>query len=143
MHKPFLRSLIGSFNALITNADADGITDIVAWRFAISIRITTPIPFQSIVAFAISSPNFLGDIPNGPILGAKTAGGAGSPPLYKRLTSTTYNKQNTKIIYFILAQKTKYNKKRTKLTWLSLYCEYHGFNTKNSLNEKLKCEFLW
>ena len=50
---------------------------------------TTPIPFQSIVALAMSSPNFFGDIPKGPIRGAKTAGGAGSPPVTRIIIVVT------------------------------------------------------
>merc|ERR1719237_1206604 len=66
----FLRSRTGSLSALIIKAEADGIISTVAWRLMIVSFTVTFMPFQSIVAFWMSSPTFLGERPSGPILGA-------------------------------------------------------------------------
>ena len=67
----FLRSRGGSFSARSTREEAPGHTSMVALRFwQVSLHVTDR-PFQSLVAFWISSPTFLGDIPRGPILGAR------------------------------------------------------------------------
>lgn len=57
----FFLSLGGSLRALMTNEAADGTTEIVAWRFWIVNWTVIFKPFQSLVAFAMSSPTFLGD----------------------------------------------------------------------------------
>lgn len=57
----FFRSLGGSFKALIINDAADGTTEIAACRFWIVKHTVIFNPFQSPVAFAISSPTFFGD----------------------------------------------------------------------------------
>jgi len=49
------------FNALMTKEEADGTTATVACRFWMVSWTVTRRPFQSPVAFAISSPIFLGD----------------------------------------------------------------------------------
>lgn len=56
-----LRSLGGSFNALMTKDAADGTTVIVACLFWIVNWTVIFKPFQSLVALAISSPTFFGD----------------------------------------------------------------------------------
>ncbi len=67
----FLRSRGGSLSARSTRDEAPGHTSMVALRFwQVSLQVTER-PFQSLVAFWISSPTFLGDIPRGPILGAR------------------------------------------------------------------------
>merc|ERR1711997_475206 len=76
----FLRSLGGSFKALMTRAAAEGTTEQVACLFWIFSCTVTLRPFQSAVALAISSPIFLGDKPSGPTLGAKAEVAATSPP---------------------------------------------------------------
>lgn len=43
-------------------------------------------PFQSPVALAISSPTFLGERPNGPILGARDEVAPTSPPTHRKYT---------------------------------------------------------
>ncbi|KAG6542544.1 hypothetical protein Mapa_016015 [Marchantia paleacea] len=78
----FLRSLSGSFRALITNAAADGTTATLACLFwTVSFTVTLK-PFQSFaVSLAISSPIFFGESPRGPILGAKEEAAPTSPPV--------------------------------------------------------------
>jgi hypothetical protein len=49
------------FNALMTKEEADGTTATVACRFWMVSWTVTRRPFQSPVAFAISSPIFFGD----------------------------------------------------------------------------------
>merc|ERR1719445_2198643 len=66
----FLRSLGGSFKALMTRAAAEGTTEQVACLFWILSCTVTLRPFQSAVALAMSSPIFLGERPRGPTLGA-------------------------------------------------------------------------
>merc|ERR1719431_2278595 len=65
----FFRSLGGSLRALM-----------------ISLTVTLR-PFQSEVAFMMSSPTFFGDRPRGPILGARDDVAAISPPTHLRATS--------------------------------------------------------
>lgn len=57
----FLRSLGGSFRALMTRDAADGTTDIVACLFWMVSCTVILRPFQSLVALAMSSPTFFGD----------------------------------------------------------------------------------
>ena len=59
----------------MTRAAADGITDTLAIRFCTLSFTVTRSPFHSLaVSFAMSSPIFLGDRPNGPICeGARNA----------------------------------------------------------------------
>ena len=65
--RAFLRSRGGSFSALMTSADAEGMTDTLAMRFCTVSFTVTRRPFQSLaVSFAMSSPIFLGDRPRGP-----------------------------------------------------------------------------
>lgn len=56
-----LRSLGGSFRALMMREAADGTTEIVACLFWIVSCTVIFRPFQSLVALAMSSPTFLGD----------------------------------------------------------------------------------
>lgn len=56
-----LRSLGGSFSALIIKEAADGTTEIVACLFWMVNWTVIFKPFQSLVALAMSSPTFLGD----------------------------------------------------------------------------------
>merc|ERR1711992_14281 len=65
----FLRSLGGSFKALITRAAAEGTT--------------------AAVALAMSSPIFLGERPRGPTLGARELVAPTSPPTALRYTYFT------------------------------------------------------
>merc|ERR1719466_555034 len=76
----FFLSLGGSFSALMIRAAADGTTDTVACLFWIFSWTVTFRPFQSPVAFAMSSPIFLGDRPRGPTLGARDEVAPTSPP---------------------------------------------------------------
>jgi len=76
----FFRSRTGSFNARMTREEADGIIETVAWRLTTVNLTVTFKPFQSMVAFWISSPTFLGDKPRGPILGARDEAEPISPP---------------------------------------------------------------
>lgn len=57
----FFLSRGGSFNALMIKEAADGTTDMVACLFWMVRHTVILRPFQSEVAFAISSPTFLGD----------------------------------------------------------------------------------
>ncbi|KAK8316210.1 hypothetical protein V6Z12_A13G028400 [Gossypium hirsutum] len=87
----FLRSLSGSFNALMTKAAADGTTVTLACRFwTVSLTVTRK-PFHSLaVSLAMSSPIFLGERPKGPILGASELAAPTSPPVTRTNTSTTW-----------------------------------------------------
>merc|ERR1719348_1666786 len=85
----FLRSLGGSFSALITRAAAEGTTEQVACLFWIFSWTVTLRPFQSPVALAMSSPIFLGDKPRGPTLGAREEVAPTSPPTALRYTYLT------------------------------------------------------
>merc|ERR1712066_486788 len=76
----FLRSLGGSFKALMTRAAAEGTTEQVACLFWILSCTVTLRPFQSAVALAMSSPIFLGERPRGPTLGARELVAPTSPP---------------------------------------------------------------
>merc|ERR1719359_1463332 len=67
-------------------ADADGIISTVAWRLMIVNLTVTFMPFQSIVAFWMSSPTFLGERPRGPILGASDDALPTSPPTALMMT---------------------------------------------------------
>jgi len=80
----FLRSLCGSFSALMISDDAEGTTAIVAWRFCTVSCTVTLRPFQSKVALAMSSPTFFGLNPSGPILGANADVAPTSPPTHLR-----------------------------------------------------------
>jgi len=80
----FFRSRGGSFRALMTREEAEGTTETAACRFWMVSLMVTRRPFQSPVAFAISSPTFLGDRPRGPILGARVAEDPTSPPVARR-----------------------------------------------------------
>lgn len=57
----FLRSLGGSFSALIISEDALGTTDTFACLFWMVNCTVIRKPFQSCVALAMSSPTFFGD----------------------------------------------------------------------------------
>ena len=57
----FFRSRGGSFKALMMSEAAEGTTEIVACRFWIVSLTVIFRPFQSPVAFAMSSPTFFGD----------------------------------------------------------------------------------
>ena len=57
----FFLSRGGSLSALITKEEADGTTEMAAWRFWMVNWTVIFRPFQSWVALAISSPTFLGD----------------------------------------------------------------------------------
>merc|ERR1719290_532356 len=85
----FLRSLWGSFRALMIMDEAEGTTDTLACLFWIVSWTVIFRPFQSPVAFAMSSPTFLGDRPNGPILGARVEVAPTSPPTALRHTILT------------------------------------------------------
>merc|ERR1712027_264549 len=85
----FLRSLGGSFKALMTRAAAEGTTEQVACLFWIFNCTVTLRPFQSAVALAMSSPIFLGDKPSGPTLGARELVAPTSPPTALRYTYFT------------------------------------------------------
>merc|ERR1719237_1929662 len=82
----FLRSRTGSLSALIIKAEADGIISTVAWRLMIVSFTVTFMPFQSIVAFWMSSPTFLGERPRGPIFGASDEAEQTSPPTARMMT---------------------------------------------------------
>ena len=90
MFLTFFLSRGGSLRALMIRAAAEGTTSTLAWRFWMVSLTVTLRPFQSWVAFAMSSPIFLGDRPRGPTLGAKEAVAATSPPTARR--QTTYEK---------------------------------------------------
>merc|ERR1719436_667828 len=85
----FLRSLGGSFRALITRAAAEGTTETVACLFWILSWTVTLRPFQSWVALAMSSPIFFGERPRGPTLGARELVAPTSPPTALRYTNLT------------------------------------------------------
>merc|ERR1719309_430938 len=85
----FLRSLGGSFKALMTRAAAEGTTEQVACLFWILSCTVTLRPFQSAVALAMSSPIFLGERPRGPTLGARELVAPTSPPTALRYTYLT------------------------------------------------------
>merc|ERR1712215_655373 len=76
----FLRSLGGSFKALMTRAAAEGTTEQVACLFWI---------LSCTVALAMSSPIFLGERPRGPTLGARELVALTSPPTALRYTYLT------------------------------------------------------
>ena len=57
----FFLSLVGSLSALMISEEADGTTDTLACRFWMVSCTVILRPFQSCVAFAMSSPTFLGD----------------------------------------------------------------------------------
>lgn len=61
--------------------------DVIQWRWRARNRTQSP------VAFAISSPTFLGDRPRGPILGARVADDPTSPPVARRWL---YSRQSRK-----------------------------------------------
>merc|ERR1711931_198079 len=65
---------------------AEGTTSIFACRFWIVSETVIFNPFQSDVAFAMSSPTFFGDNPSGPILGAKEDVAPTSPPTTLKYT---------------------------------------------------------
>ncbi|RNA41442.1 60S ribosomal L12 [Brachionus plicatilis] len=77
----FFLSLGASFKALMTKEDADGTTEILACLFWMVNLTVIRRPFQSPVFLAISSEIFFGARPNGPILGARAAVAAPSPPV--------------------------------------------------------------
>merc|ERR1719215_229951 len=85
----FLRSRTGSFNSLIKREDALGSIETLAARFWMVNLTVIRIPFQPPEFLMMSSPIFLGDIPRGPILGAKTEDGAASPPYWRTYTYVT------------------------------------------------------
>merc|ERR1719188_1224087 len=49
----------------------------------------TRMPFHALVPLTMSSPTFLGDMPNGPTFGASTEDGACSPPYCLNVTTFT------------------------------------------------------
>ena len=77
----FLRSRDGSFRALMISAAADGHTSTFAWRFCTLSFAVTRSPAHSFVAFAMSSPTFLGERPSGPTFGASDETAPTSPPV--------------------------------------------------------------
>eukprot|EP01137_Pigoraptor_chileana_P023756 Opistho-2@90591 len=83
----FLRSRGGSLRARMRREATEGVTTTVATRFLTLRRQVTFKPFQSLVAFWISSPTFLALRPRGPTLGAKEAVAATSPPTARTTTS--------------------------------------------------------
>uniref|UniRef100_A0A1L8E6K8 Uncharacterized protein n=1 Tax=Haematobia irritans TaxID=7368 RepID=A0A1L8E6K8_HAEIR len=83
----FFLSRGGSFKALMINEAADGTTEMAACLFWMVKHTVIFNPFQSEVALAISSPTFLGDKPNGPILGAKEEVAPTSPPTHLKYTN--------------------------------------------------------
>merc|ERR1719401_1970017 len=85
----FLRSRFGSLSSLMMRLVAFGSTSTLAARFWIVSLTVTRIPFQALVPFTISSPTFLGDMPRGPTLGARTDDGAVSPPYCLNVTTLT------------------------------------------------------
>merc|ERR1712002_679062 len=85
----FFLSLGGSFRALMIKAAAEGTTEQVACLFWILSCTVTLRPFQSDVAFAMSSPIFLGDNPRGPTFGAKDDVAPTSPPTALKYTNLT------------------------------------------------------
>ena len=68
------------------SAEAEGIISTVAWRLMIVSFTVTFMPFQSIVAFWMSSPTFFGLKPRGPIFGAKEDAEPTSPPTARMIT---------------------------------------------------------
>merc|ERR1740116_29842 len=82
----FLRSRTGSLRALMIKAEAEGIISTVAWRLMMVNLTVTFMPFQSMVAFWMSSPTFLGDRPRGPIFGASDEALPTSPPMARMMT---------------------------------------------------------
>eukprot|EP00250_Pteridium_aquilinum_P008504 c17999_g1_i1 orf=3-530(-) len=91
----FFLSRSGSLRALMTRAAALGTTATLAWRFCTVSFTVTRRPFQSLaVSLAMSSPTFLGDNPNGPILGANDEAAPTSPPVTRTNTSTTCDGSN-------------------------------------------------
>merc|ERR1719201_2229185 len=89
MFLTFLRSRGGSFRALMSAA-ADGTTSTLACRFCTMSLHVTRKPFHSPeVAFTISSPTFLGDMPSGPTLGASDDAPGTSPPVTRTYTYLT------------------------------------------------------
>merc|ERR1712150_461455 len=81
----FLRSRGGSFRALIIMAAAEGQTAIWACLFWTVSWTVIFRPFQSVVAFMMSSPIFLGLRPRGPTLGAREEVAPISPPTTRNL----------------------------------------------------------
>ncbi|CAM9947454.1 unnamed protein product, partial [Heterosigma akashiwo] len=86
MFLTFFLSRSGSFRAFMTRAEAEGTTETVATLLTMVSLTMIPSPFQSMVAFWMSSPIFLGDRPRGPILGAREAAAAISPPTALMIT---------------------------------------------------------
>merc|ERR1719460_214530 len=82
----FLRSRTGSLSALMIRELAEGTISTVAWRLMIVSLTVTFMPFQSMVAFWMSSPTFLGERPRGPILGASDDAEPISPPTARMIT---------------------------------------------------------
>merc|ERR1719378_60871 len=80
---------LGSFSSLMTRLVALGSTSTFAARFWMVSLTVTRMPFQALVPLTMSSPTFLGDIPRGPTLGAKTDDGAVSPPYWRKQTIFT------------------------------------------------------
>merc|ERR1719311_1896479 len=85
----FLRSRLGSLSSLMTRLVAFGSTSTLAARFWIVSLTVTRMPFHADVPFTMSSPTFLGDMPKGPTLGARTEEGAVSPPYWRKHTIFT------------------------------------------------------
>ena len=70
----------------MSSADAEGTTSAVACLLMIVSLTVTFCPFQSMVAFWMSSPTFFGDKPRGPIFGASAEAAPISPPTARRIT---------------------------------------------------------
>merc|ERR1719221_375381 len=85
----FLRSRIGSLSSLISREDALGSMSTFAALFWIVSLTVMRIPFHPPEFLMMSSPIFFGDIPRGPIFGAKTELGAASPPYCRTYTYVT------------------------------------------------------
>merc|ERR1712032_1073954 len=89
MFLTFFLSRTGSLSAFIMREEDEGIIETVAWRFTTVSFTVTLSPFQSAVAFMMSSPTFLGERPRGPIFGARDEAGATSPPTVRIITILT------------------------------------------------------
>merc|ERR1719495_2029983 len=98
----FFLSLGGSFRALMIRAAALGTTEHWACLFWILSWTVTFSPFHSWVAFAMSSPIFLGDRPRGPTLGAREEVAPTSPPTALRYTYLTSLGSNLGGIFYWL-----------------------------------------
>lgn len=103
----------------MTREDAEGMTSTRACLFwMISLTVTLR-PFQSVVAFIMSSPTFLGERPRGPILGARDEVAATSPPTHRRQTGGTQYLINT--LYTKLLTKECYSYRLKQISKIKHY----------------------